>query len=44
MITMPNFLFADESIRKTVKGLDEPNVDRDSITIDVEPVSLNSVF
>lgn len=40
VISMPNFLFADEEVRRSVRGLEEPDVDRDIITVDIEPVRI----
>ncbi|CAD6196217.1 unnamed protein product [Caenorhabditis auriculariae] len=37
MISMPNFLFADDEVKKTVKGMNESDLERDGITVDIEP-------
>lgn len=38
-ISLPNFLYAPDEVRKSVKGLNETDDVRDSIIVDIEPVS-----
>ncbi|VDO30845.1 unnamed protein product [Onchocerca flexuosa] len=37
VFSLPNFLYADERIKKSVIGLNESSVEHDSITLEIEP-------
>lgn len=37
VISWPNFLFSADFVQKSIRGMREPDVDRDQIEVDIEP-------